>query len=706
MKQKSWNAVGRTDRTVVMDFGQGLNRDALFADETTQFRYPYEAEAGDEITFRFRTLKDNADTVRLIGRGVRRTMEKAFTEGLFDYYETKLVIGNEIFRYCFEIEKNGEFCVYTKLGAGYASYATERSFFSVCPGFATPDWAKGAVFYQIFTDRFRNGDPKNDVLSGEYFYLGRPVVHAESWEEGLQSPDVHRFYGGDLPGVMEKLDYLKYLGVEVIYFNPIFVSPSNHKYDTEDYEHIDPHLVGFVRDEGALLPEGETDNRKAERYICRVTDPDNLKHADDYFAKLIEEAHRRGIKVVIDGVFNHCGSFNKWMDREGVYSAGGSGSRGDGGKYLPGAYGNAESPYRNHFIFDGASTTDYVGWWRHETLPKLNYEHSEELTKDIMDIAAKWLANPYNADGWRLDVAADLGTSDRFNHRFWEHFRRVVKEENPNALILAEHYGDPGEWLTGEEWDAVMNYDAFMEPVSYFLTGMEKHSDEYDGFLHGNGRAFFTNLLQAMSRLPHQALAASTNQLSNHDHSRFLTRTNGRVGRLETCGAAAASEGVSYPLFRLGAVMQFTLPGAPALYYGDEAGTPGWTDPDSRRTFPWGRENWDLVSFHKDLIHLYKRCSCLRRGSFKPLSGDSGYVAYGRFDETLAAAVVINQSPEERCLEIPVWQLGIPEDAEMDRVLETAHFGYNIGVLKKSVQDGTLRLNLAPESSQILVYRY
>ena len=688
-----------------MDFGYGLNRDALFADESIQFRYPYEPEAGDEVIFRFRTLKDNADAVRLVGRGFRRTMEKAYTEGLFDFYETKLQIGSEIFRYCFEIEKDGQFCVYSRLGPGNELHVQENEFFSVRPGFVTPDWAKGAVFYQIFTDRFRNGDPTNDVMNGEYYYLNRPVEHAASWEELPESPDVHRFYGGDLKGVLEKLDYLKYLGIEAIYFNPIFVSPSNHKYDTQDYGHIDPHLVGFVRDEGALLEEGETDNRKAERYICRVTDPENLKAADAFFAELVQEAHRRGIKVVIDGVFNHCGSFNKWMDREGIYRAGND-TRIEETDYAPGAYGELKSPYRDRFIFDGNSTTDYVGWWRHDTLPKLNYEHSEELCREIMEVAAKWISPPYGADGWRLDVAADLGTSDRFNHRFWQRFRKAVKEENPDALILAEHYGDAEPWLNGEEWDAVMNYDAFMEPVSFFLTGMEKHSDEYDGALHGNGRLFFMRLMQAMSRLPHQALSASINQLSNHDHSRFLTRTNSRVGRLETAGSRAAEEGVSFPLFRLGVLMQFSLPGAPALYYGDESGTPGWTDPDNRRTFPWGRENWDLISFHKDLIHLYKRSSCLRHGSFKPLIGEDGIVSYGRFDESMAAVIVINQSRQERAVSVPVWQLDIPDGAMMKRVMETAAYGYNIGVLEWKVSDGMLPLHLQPECGMILMYRY
>ena len=384
-----------------MDFGYGLNRDALFADESIQFRYPYEPEAGDEVIFRFRTLKDNADAVRLVGRGFRRTMEKAYTEGLFDFYETKLQIGSEIFRYCFEIEKDGQFCVYSRLGPGNELHVQENEFFSVRPGFETPDWAKGAVFYQIFTDRFRNGDPTNDVLNGEYYYLNRPVEHAASWEELPESPDVHRFYGGDLKGVLEKLDYLKYLGIEAIYFNPIFVSPSNHKYDTQDYDHIDPHFGRIVHDEGELLfrprnrnavpadknpargaknprggagristagrnsetlmwwpdatqgleslreeelSKGTRSNRKASRYLCRVTDPANLEASDRLFAHLVEEAHRRGIRVILDGVFNHCGSFHRWLDAEKIYE------QLPGGK--KGARTSKRSPYADYFKFE------------------------------------------------------------------------------------------------------------------------------------------------------------------------------------------------------------------------------------------------------------------------------------------------------------------------------------------------------------------
>ena len=681
-----------------MESAEMLDRDALYTDETAQFRFPLEAEAGDEITFRFRTRKDNVSGVTLCGRAIQRSMEKAFTKGLFDYYETRLVIGNEPFDYFFVITRGDERVWYDKLGVSLDGSAIRgRRAFSVIPGFETPDWAKGAVMYQILVDRFRNGNPENDVLTGEYSYLGQQVERVSDWYALPEDPDVRRFYGGDLIGVMQKLDYLKHLGVEAIYFNPLFVSPSNHKYDTQDYDHIDPHFTGYVEDTGTLLPEGETDNRKAERYLKRVTDERNLEYANAYFARLIREIHKRGMTVIMDGVFNHCGSSNRWMDRDGIYKAQGG--------FPPGAFMDPDSPYRGYFIFNegtgAAESRRYTGWWGYDTLPKLYYENSAALRKEILRIARKWVSEPYNADGWRLDVAADVGLSDRFNHRFWREFRQAVKEENPNAVIIAEHYGEPSDWLHGNEWDTVMNYDAFMEPVGFFLTGMEKHCDEQLPWLEGDGQAFFRNLLQKMSLLPVQSLHTAMNELSNHDHARFLTRTNRRVGRLKTAGSAAAGEGISYGTFRQGVVMQFTLPGAPTVYYGDETGVLGWTDPDCRRTYPWGREDWSMITFHREMIRIHKKYSALRKGAFKPLGAERGYISYGRFDENSAVLTVVNHENHETRVEIPVWLMNVAENGKMLRIMQTTEMGYNVGVKPFFAEDGYLKLMLPPQSSMV-----
>lgn len=451
--------------------------------------------------------------------------------------------------------------------------------------------------YQIFTDRFYNGDKSNDVETNEYYYIGDYSRRVTNWDKYPANMGVREFYGGDLQGVMDKLDYLQELGVEVVYFNPLFVSPSNHKYDIQDYDYIDPHYGKIVDDGGEVLPDGVTDNSQATKYKKRTTGLKNLEASNELFIKLVEELHRRGMKVILDGVFNHCGSFNKWMDRERIY---------EGEKdYEPGAYISADSPYRSYFRFfkeepeNWPYNGNYDGWWGHDTLPKLNYEDSVKLENYILYIGRKWVSPPYNVDGWRLDVAADLGRSNEYNHDFWKKFRTAVKDANPSALILAEHYGDPSDWLKGDEWDTVMNYDAFMEPITWFLTGMEKHSDEAREELLGNIDNFIGSMAHHMSNMLTPSLQVAMNELSNHDHSRFLTRTNHMVGRVEHLGPEAANEYVNKAVMREAVVMQMTWVGAPTIYYGDEAGVCGFTDPDNRRTYPWGREDHELLRFTK-----------------------------------------------------------------------------------------------------------
>ena len=573
-----------------------FNKHALYSDESPQYQIPFEPNPGDTVKIRFRTLKNNVDAVYFISGSTRAQMQVGLVRNGFDYYEIEIPVGNEPIRYFFEIQAGRVVCYYNKLGV--TRELQEMYSFGIIPGFHTPDWAKGAVMYQIFVDRFCNGDPSNDVLTGEYSYIGEQVNKVDDWNRFPEQMDVRNFYGGDLQGVIDKMDYLQDLGVQVIYLNPVFVSPSNHKYDIQDYDYIDPHFGKIVSDEGDLLWPGDKDNTRATRYIDRVTNRANLEASNELFIHLVEEAHKRGMKVILDGVFNHCGSFNKWLDRERIYEAGKG--------YEPGAYVAQDSPYHTFFKFYNEHNWPYNefydGWWGHDTLPKLNYEGSEKLMEDIMRIGAKWVSPPFNADGWRLDVAADLGHSPEFNHKFWKEFRRVVKEANPEAIILAEHYGDAMSWLQGDEWDTVMNYDAFMEPVSWFLTGMEKHSDEFNQGLLGNSESFIGAMTYHMPAFYAPSLYTAMNELDNHDHSRFLTRTNHRVGRVANVGPYAAAENTNKAVLREAVVIQMTWPGAPTLYYGDEAGQVGFTDPDNRRTYPWGQEDQELIRFYKEMI--------------------------------------------------------------------------------------------------------
>lgn len=681
-----------------------FNPQALFADGTEFYRCPAEPDPYDRVRLRLRCARENLDSVILVFNDERIEMEKLYNDRLFDYYETFVQLGTEQVFYYFEIHCGQMTCYYNNVGL--CNSVEEYYNFTMTPGFHTPDWAKGAVFYQIYVDRFYNGDRSNDVEDDEYFYIGEGTSKVTEWNKYPAAMGVREFYGGDIAGVMQKLDYLQELGVEVLYLNPIFVSPSNHKYDIQDYDYVDPHFGRIVKDEGEVLQRDENGNLKADptypnksasRYICRVTDKENLEASNKLFAEFVEEVHRRGMKVILDGVFNHCGSFNKWLDRECIYE--------NAPGYEKGAYVAEDSPYNTFFKFRERQwpyNPHYDGWWGHDTLPKLNYEESPSLFDYIMHVGRKWVSPPYNVDGWRLDVAADLGQSGEYNHYFWKEFRRNVKEANPDALVLAEHYGDPTEWLKGDEWDTVMNYDAFMEPLTWFLTGVEKHSDEYRQDQLGNPDSFFGSMRHFMTRFHTQSLLVAMNELSNHDHSRFLTRTNRKVGRTAYLGPEAAGEGIDKSVMRLAVMIQMTWPGAPTIYYGDEAGLCGWTDPDNRRAYPWGREDQELIDFHKEIIRIHKDYQALKTGSILFLHGQYSFISYGRFDEQDKFVIAINSGEQPVSIDLPVWRLGMTEGNRMARLINTSQDGFSLETAMYNIENGILHLNCPPKYGVVI----
>ena len=672
---------------------------ALFSDETENFVTPMEPEPGDKVTIRFRAKRDNIDAVYLCTEKGVVSMKKEVDqqESYFDYYKTEVQVEEEPLRYCFEVRVGRLTCYFDKLGV--TKEIRDQYRFMIRPGFHTPDWAKGAVVYQIFTDRFYNGDPDNDVQDREYAYIGEHVSRVKDWGKCPAYMGVREFYGGDIQGVMDKLDYLQELGVDAIYLNPIFVSPSNHKYDIQDYDYVDPHYGKIVKDQGELLGEEDKDNTHATRYITRVTDKANLEASNELFAKFVEEVHRRGMKVILDGVFNHCGSFNKWMDRERIYE--------NQQGYEKGAYIDEDSPYRTFFQFHDEKAwpynSTYDGWWGHDTLPKLDYEDSPKLHEYILKIAKKWVSPPYNVDGWRLDVAADLGFSPEYNHQFWKEFRKAVKEANPQALILAEHYGDPSAWLQGDEWDTVMNYDAFMEPITWFFTGMEKHSDAYREDLLGNGAHFEWTMKNSMARFMGSSLQVAMNELSNHDHSRFLTRTNHKVGRVADQGYGAASENVDKAVMREAVVMQMTWPGAPTIYYGDEAGVCGFTDPDNRRTYPWGGEDQELIAFHQKMIHLHKKHPALMKGSVKIIEASYQFLSYGRFYKKEKMLIAFNNGSEAITKDVRVHDIGVRSGDVMIQILLTYEEGFSGDYVCHDVERGAVSLAMPPKSAMVLL---
>jgi len=757
---------------------------ALYSDESEAFRSPSYPARGQQVTVRLRVERElGAQATLLLGDGPSRIpLELAHTDALFHWYEASFQCGIEPVAYRLLVEGADWSVVYLKDGPHWADElldstpegGVEGEFdFRITFGAAPPAWAQGALQYQIFPDRFLNGDRDNDVVDREYYQKesqshsdeahdssdfeaqpARPVQSAQSteplatppekpgkretrdtnstqhmndvidreyaydgsyvrkiaqWDALPENDDYRCFYGGDLQGVAAKLDYLQSLGVEVIYLNPIFVSPSSHKYDTQDYRHIDPHLAAISDDVDSPLAEGNYANRDALQYIRRTTSEENLTRSDECFAELCQEIHQRGMRIILDGVFNHCGSFCAWMDREGIYEQAGWQTRG--------AFHTLDSPYRRYFNFEDNSTTEYEAWWNFPTLPKLNYENSPELCDEILGIARHWALPPYSIDGWRLDVAADLGHSEEFNHGFWQRFRRELKSINPDLLILAEHYGNPAAWLKGDQWDTVMNYDAFMDPLTYFLTGMEKHSDARNDDLYQNGAAFCETMRRNMARFGWGSLLCAMNELSNHDHSRFLTRTNRVVGRIGTAGSAAAGEGVDKRVLREAIVVQMTWPGAPTIYYGDEAGQVGWTDPDCRRTYPWGKEDQSLIEMHRALAEIRRLHPALQSGSHITLGGGDGWIAFGRFLGSDRVAIACNNADEKQVMNLRLRELGMEDGCRVETCLKTTATakGFTTSLKPKrgkkaqgaaraigEVHGGMLSVTLAPRTAIIL----
>ena len=695
-----YNYLSKADRDAfyMSTMRPSFNKKAVFSDTTENYIFPPEPNPYSTVSIKIRVESNNVDRIYLVHNDERHLMMLKETSGLFAYYTVDVDVDDKEYTYYFELQSGKMKCVYDTQGV--RKYSSPEAYFRFIPGFHVPNWAKGAVMYQIYVDRFNNGDPTNDVLTNEYEYIGDKSVRVDDWNKYPATMGVREFYGGDLQGVLDKMDYLQDLGIDVIYFNPLFVSPSNHKYDIQDYDYIDPHFGKIVDDEGELLRDDQHENREATRYINRVTNLKNLEASNELFAQVVEEAHKRGMKVILDGVFNHCGSFNKWLDRERIYE--------NAEGYEKGAYVDRNSPYHDYFQFYDQNkfpyNGTYDGWWGHDTLPKLNYEGSKNLFDYVMRIAAKWVSPPYNVDGWRLDVAADLGHSPEYNHYFWSEFRRTVREANPNAIVLAEHYGSPRSWLNGKEWDTVMNYDAFMEPLTWFLTGMQKHSDDYREDLLGNSDSFIGAMNHHMADFTTPSLHIAMNELSNHDHSRFLTRTNRRVGRTNNLGPEAANEGINKAVMREAVVVQFTWPGAPTIYYGDEVSVCGWTDPDNRRSFPWGHEDLEMRDFHKALIKIHKENQELLTGSLKYIENDYNFLGYGRFSRRDAIVVLVNNNDHEVTRDVTVWQLGIPNECILKQLVLTSDMGYTVGGREEPVVGGKLHITLPKTSAVVLKY--
>lgn len=459
--------------------------------------------------------------------------------------------------------------------------------------FTTPDWLKGGIIYQIFPDRFyfsgkkKKNVPKDRILRDDIF--GQPLWKPTSDGKVLNND----YFQGDLKGIEEKLDYIASLGVTCIYLNPIFEAQSNHRYDTSNYENIDP-LLGTEKD----------------------------------FVSLCKKAEKKGISIILDGVFSHTGDDSIYFNKYGRYDS-------------LGAYQSKESPYYNWYKFN-KHPDDYHSWWGINILPEVKEECPDFISYIAGEkgIARKWLR--LGAKGFRLDVADELPDI------FLDEFRKAVKSEKSDGLVLGEvwedasnkfSYGERRRYFDGRQLDAVMNYPFAEAIISFIRTGRVE--------------GFSNKIMTITENYPKCCIDVLMNHIGTHDTMRAITQLVG-----ESCEyrdrnwqsnkyLTESQYELGIKLMKLASVIQFTLPGVPSIYYGDEAGMQGYKDPFNRYCFPWGKENTELQEYYKALGKMRMGCDCLKTGEYVTVSEMLGCLAFVRYSDKDEILVIVNRNEHE-----------------------------------------------------------
>lgn len=587
--------------------------ESVYSDGTELFVSNPAPKLGETVTVRLRVYADapvEHVLLRSVPNGAERLeqMQLAEVKNGLAYYEAPLRISENRMQYHFYLVCKDVVYFYNQ--KEITTYVPDHTYdFVLLADYVQPQWVKDAVFYQIFPERFCNGDPSNDVLDGEYWFDGFPTVHVQDWDMPAQpypKTGCLDFYGGDLQGVTQKIPYLKKLGVTAVYLNPIFTAPSNHKYDCIDYFHVDPHFGG-----------------------------------DEALAELSAALHANGMKLMLDISVNHTGVNHKWFNRDGVFF-----------DKSQGAYNNPDSQERNFYFF--GENNSYHGWFGVSSLPTLNY--TSQALRDVIyqaedSVLKKWLKPPYSIDGWRFDVADVMARKDevQLSHELWPAIRRSIRDVNPQAYILAEDWGDCAPYLQGNEWDSPMNYYGCGRVIRQFLG---------DGDLFMNRNEILRNVhykmtaqdvqgrvTEHLAKMPYALQQNQFNLFDTHDVTRLHTQPH--VNREEYRGAI---------------LFQFMLPGAPNIYYGDEAdieGTDG-RDEGCRYTMPWSKDftNTENYRMYSTMANLKAKEKALSHGGMKFLYAEGGILSIARFYGDSAYVMVMSTEENDREIRLPLAAIG------------------------------------------------
>lgn len=623
-------------------------QNSVYSDGSKHFLSNPNPSPGETIRIKLRVFRDAPVTAILLRYVINGTdhyehMKETSAETVFTYYSCSLKITQPVINYHFMISAGNDTFYYNQMEV--TDYPPVEDYdFKIIAGFKSPEWVKKAVFYQIFPDRFYNGNPDNDVADNEYAYNGYTTIKKDWDEKPCEYQEGHNldFFGGDLEGIIKKLPYLISLGVNAIYLNPIFLAPSNHKYDCADYFTVDPHF-------------GE--NRT--------------------FEKLIRQLHDNGMFIIADVSFNHTGSAHKWFNRDHIFFP-----------ESVGAWNCPEADEREFYFF--SDDNDYDSWFNIKTLPVLNF--SSEKLCDIVyrsndSVIQKWMSPPYGIDGWRFDVAYCMARRNeaQLHHTVWPEIRKIIKEINPEAYILAEHMTDCIEFLNGFEWDASMNYFGFGRPVRQFLGEPDEFVKRLAkfGFQSKKRRAeeLAKMFIQHLSRLPHQIAAIQYNMFDSHDIPRLHNNPD-----------------ISFESYRAAVIMLFTFPGAPGIYYGDEAGLDGHihTVEGCRYPMQWNehKQRSEYLNLYRTLAHLRKNEDALQTGGFKILYAKNSIISYARFTRHKAFITICSQDNAAVSVSIPAGLVGVNESSVITEAFERS--------CSFHISDGILEVMLQPKESILI----